>query len=258
MRSIIAEAAAAPACLTEGGVMQFLANWLHISGEDWRERVAGWITTALGGDRCDAWIVQREVCDPVEYVNLWLRDASEPYDPARAQAWLDWFDSQKAEAVGFGLVTIRRGERDAPVVRVEDLRQVVEPPLGEQVAAWFDRQDWLAAHRGDALLPERLRRVDGLRLVQESEHDGGDWEVSCQRVSLPGGLRWSEEVDPVALALISGADGTVALRDQVAVLSAAIEAPEPVLAETAVPIVAHLVERGYLLPAGPGGAAAAG
>jgi hypothetical protein len=53
--------------------------------------------------------------------------------------------------------------------------------------------------------------------------DGADGEVGWQRVSLPGGLRWSEEVDPVALALISGADGTGSLRDQVAVLAAAID-----------------------------------
>jgi len=232
--------------LAEDGVMQYLANWVHRKGEDWRERVAAWVPAGL-----DAWIIQREVCDPVEYVNLWLRDASEPFDPARAQAWLDWFDEHKVEAVGFGLVTLRRGGRDDPIVRVEDLRQAVEPPLGAQVAAWFDRQDWLSA-RGATLLDARLRRADGLRLLQEANHDGDDWEVSWQRVTLPGGLKWSEEVDPVALALVSGADGTVALRDQVAVLAAAIEAAESVLEEMAGPIVAHLIERGFLLPASPG------
>jgi hypothetical protein len=54
----------------------------------------------------------------------------------------------------------------------------------------------------------------------------------------------------VALALISGADGSVSVRDQVAVLAAAIDAPEAQLAAMAGPIVAHLVERGYLRPAG--------
>src|SRR5262249_51927475 len=98
--------------LTDGGTMQFLANWLHVSGEDWRDRVAGWVA----GTGCDAWIVQREVSDPVEYVNLWLRDANEPFDPARAQAWLDWFDAQKIEAVGYGLVTLRRSGPGGPAV----------------------------------------------------------------------------------------------------------------------------------------------
>jgi hypothetical protein len=222
--------------------MQFLANWLHVAGEDWRERVAGWV-----GAGCDAWIIQREVCDPVEYVTMWVRDASEPVDPPRAQAWLDWFDAAKVKAVGFGLVTLRR-RSGSPVVRVEELRQTVPPPFGEQIAAWFDRQDWLARCGGDALLGARFRRADGLRFTQEAEHDGEEWAVSRQRMAQTTGLRWAEDVDPVVLALLSGADGRVALRDQLAVLAAATATPEPELAAMAVPVVAHLVERGYLMP----------
>ncbi len=236
-------AAAAPTLLTEGGTLQFLANWVHVSGEDWRDRVGGWVA----GTGCDAWIVQREVSDPVEYVNLWLRDTNEGFDPARAQAWLDWFDAQKIEAVGFGLVTLRRTGRADPVVRAEDLRQAVGGPLGPRIAEWLARQDWLAA-RPD-LLDTRLRRAPGLRLQQEAEHDGEDWSVAHQSLTQSEGLHWSEEVDPVALALVSGADGTAPVRDQLAVLAAAFETPVELLAAMARPVVAHLVERGFLLRA---------
>jgi Methyltransferase small domain len=235
-------AAAAPDLLTEGGTLQFLANWLHVPGEDWRDRVGGWVA----GTGCDAWIVQREVSDPVEYVNLWLRDASEAFDPARAQAWLDWFDTQKIEAVGFGLVTLRRAGRATPVVRAEDLRQSVAAPLGTLIAAWLDRQDWMAG-QGD-LLDTRLRRAPGLRLHQEADHDGEDWSVARQWLTQTDGLQWSEDVEPVALALVSGADGTVTVHDQLAVLAAAFETPVPLLAAMAGPVVRHLVERGFLLP----------
>jgi Methyltransferase small domain len=235
-------AAAAPELLTEGGTLQFLANWLHVSGEDWRERVSGWVA----GTGCDAWIVQREISDPVEYVDLWLRDASETFDPARAQAWLDWFDSQKIEAVGFGLVTLRRAGRAEPVVRAEDLRQAVAAPLGTLIAGWLDRQDWLVGHPD--LLDVRLRRAPGLRLHQEADHDGEDWSVDRQLLTQTGGLQWSEEVDPVALALVSGADGSVPVRDQLSVLAAAFDTPVPLLAAMAGPVVRHLVERGFLLP----------
>ena len=63
--------------------------------------------------------------------NLWLRDAvaSRSTRPRR-EAWLDWFDEQRVEAVGFGVVTVRRSGRADPVVRVEELTQTVEPPLG--------------------------------------------------------------------------------------------------------------------------------
>src|SRR5437763_1380735 len=66
-------AAAAPGLLTEGGTMQYLATWLHVAGEDWAARVAGWVA----GTGLDAWIIQREVTDPVAYVQLWLADAGQ-------------------------------------------------------------------------------------------------------------------------------------------------------------------------------------
>ena len=76
-------------------------------------------------------MIQREVSDPVAYVNLWLADASEDARPGRAPR-PGWTGStrSKVEAVGFGLVTLRAGGHDDPVVRVEDLRQPVEAPLG--------------------------------------------------------------------------------------------------------------------------------
>jgi methylase of polypeptide subunit release factors len=240
-------AAAAPDVLTEGGTLQYLANWLHIAGEDWRERVGGWFV----GTGCDAWAVQRDVSDPVDYVDLWLRDASEPADAARREAWLNWFDEVGATAVGFGVVTVRRGGREDPLVRVEELTQTVEPPLGEAIAAWFDRRDWLAGRLADGfapLLSERLRRSPDLRLTQEADHDGSDWAVGRQILTQTGGLRWTEEVDAVALALVSGADGRTPVRDQLTVLAAAFDVPVATLAAAAGPVVAAMVERGFLLP----------
>lgn len=233
-------AGTAGSVLTEGGTMQFLANWVHVKGEDWRERVSGWVA----GTDCDAWIVQREVSDPVEYVNLWTRDASEAFDPARAQAWLDWFDAQRIEAVGYGLVTLRLAGRRDPVVRVDDLRSSPRPPTGADVVAWFERQEWLAEH--PELLSVRYRRAPDLRLTQHASHEGLEWTVDSQVLS--HGL-WSGEVDPVALALVDGADGTVPMAQQLAVLASAFDTPEPVLAAMAVPVVTQFVERGYLLPA---------
>lgn len=237
-------AAAAPALLTEGGTCQYLANWVHVAGEDWGERVAGW----FAGTGLDAWVVQREVADPMTYVGMWLSDAGEADDPQRAAEWLDWFDTHKIEAIGFGLVNLRRGGHDDPVVRVEDLRQQVRAPFGTQIAAWFDRQDWLRARDEAGLLAATYRATDGLRLHQEATMGDEGWGVERQVLAMPQGLRWSEEVDPLVLALVGGADGRVPLRDQLALLAVAHDVPEVELAEVAGPIVAHLVERGFLAP----------
>jgi len=239
-------AAVAPDLLTEGGVCQYLANWLHVTGEDWTQRVAGWVA----GTGLDAWVIQREISDPVSYVDLWLSDAGERSDPVRAAAWLDWFDANKIEGVGLGLVTLRRGGHDDPVVRVEELRQAVEQPLGAQVSGWLARQDWLRGRDTAALLRERYRAAPGLSLHQEATIGDEGWAVDRQLLALRDGLRWSEEVDPLVLALVGGCDGTVPLADQLAVLAAAHEVAPSALAEVAGPIVAHLVERGFIEAAG--------
>jgi methylase of polypeptide subunit release factors len=236
--------AAAPGLLNDGGHMQFLANWLHVAGENWADRVADW----LAGTGLDAWVIQREVSDPVAYVNLWLSDASEDplRQPALAAAWLDWFDARKVDAVGFGLITLRAGGHDDPTVRIEDLRQGVDGALGPLIGDWFARQDFL---RHADLLGARLRAAPGLRLRQEAGLGAEGWEVERQLLTLADGLRWIEEVEPVALALVGACDGSVTLQDQVDVLAAAHAVPPEVLADVAVPLVAHLVERGILLPA---------
>ncbi len=235
-------AAAAPRLLDEGGTMQYLANWLHVTGEGWQDRVASWVA----GSGLDAWIVQREVTDPMSYVNLWLSDAGES-DRLLAADWLDWFDAHKVEAVGFGVVNLRRAGHADPVVRVEEMRQQFDGRLGDEVAAWFDRQDWLRG-TGD-LLSARYRAVDGLRLRQDASLGPEGWGVDRQVLALADGLRWSEEIDPLVLALVGGCDGSLPLRDQIDLLAAAHQVGAAELAEVAGPIIAHLVERGFLAPA---------
>jgi methylase of polypeptide subunit release factors len=238
-------ARSAPGLLNPGGTLQFLANWLHVTGEDWAERVAGW----FAGTGLDVWVIQREVSDPMPYVDLWLNDAAEGGDPRRAAAWLDWFDAHKVEAVGFGIVTAKHNGHDDPVVRVETLRQPLASPFGPQVSSWFDRQAWLRVQSVDDLLDTRYATPPGLRLHQEADRSPDGWDVTRQVLVQTEGLGWSEEIDPVLLAIVTGADGTVSLRDQLAVLAAAYDEPASTLHMMAAVLIPHLVERGFLEPA---------
>jgi hypothetical protein len=86
-------------------------------------------------------------------------------------------------------------------------------------------------------------------LHQEAALGAEGWEVARQVLALRSGLRWQEELDPVGLALVAGSDGGVPLRHQLALLAFAHDVPEEDLVAVAAPIVAHLVERGFLLPA---------
>lgn len=116
--------------LNEGGFAQFLANWQHVAGEDWQDRLRSWVPRG-----CDAWIVQREVQDVTQYAELWLRDAGDHRgDPAEYQArydaWLDEFEARKVKAVGFGWITLRRTGAAEPSITVEEWPHPVEQPSG--------------------------------------------------------------------------------------------------------------------------------
>ncbi|MDP9417919.1 MAG: class I SAM-dependent methyltransferase, partial [Actinomycetota bacterium] len=141
--------------LEEGGTFVCLANWVHGRGEPWGERVRSWLPQG-----CDAWVVQREVEDPAQYVSLWLHDSGDVHRPEFVElydVWLAGFEAAGVEAVGFGWITLRRTPSQQPTVRVEEWPHAVEQPLGPHVQAWFERQQWLRGHDDDALLDARPR-----------------------------------------------------------------------------------------------------
>ncbi|NUR85340.1 MAG: class I SAM-dependent methyltransferase, partial [Nonomuraea sp.] len=114
----------APRHLAPGGQVHLLANWLHLDGEDWRDRVGGWLAEA----GCDGWVVERDLQDPAEYVELWLRDAAEQGTPeytSHYDRWLSWFEEQGVAAIGFGWITMRNSGSLDPVIRVEQLAHQV-------------------------------------------------------------------------------------------------------------------------------------
>ena len=236
---------ALPALLNPGGYGQLLANWLHVEGEPWEERVGGW----LAATGLDAHAVQREALDPAGYVALWLRDAGElrGADAARrTDEWLEWFTENRVEAVGFGLISVHAAGSDQPVVRVEEAMQEHDTIIGPEVAAWFSRVSYV---RGADLLASRFVAAPSLRLRQTASLGAEGWDVDRQILALESGWRWSQEVDPVTVALVGGCDGSVTLGDQLTVLAAAYDAEPVALATVAIPLVGRLVERGMLLPA---------
>lgn len=242
--------AAVPGLLNDGGYAQFLANWVHPAGGDWADRLAG----LVAGTGLDAWIIQREVTDPLDYVRLWRSDTGAGGDPdgALTDRWLSWFADRKVDAVGFGLVTLRSAGHDRPVVRIEDLRQPTDQPLGAQVAAWFDRQDWLRGHGGpyggSDLLAARLRTPDTLALHTEAHHGPDGWTPGTRRFALDGGLRWVQETDELVAALVAGCTGALPLGELLDLLAYGHGLDRDAVAGAALPVVAGLVERGILLP----------
>jgi methylase of polypeptide subunit release factors len=234
----------AASLLAEGGVAQLLANWLHVDGEDWQDRVGSWVDD-LG---VDAWLVERDRQDPVDYVSTWLADAGEQRDGAAAQAWLAWFAAARVEAVGFGWVVLRRGAGPHRVA-VEEATQPVDQPLGPAIGGWLDRVDWLRGREDGSLLAACLRAAPTVRHdVVSGTASGGGWAPLGQALRLDEGWRWTMPCDDATAAVVAGCDGRTPLRAIAAVLAAALGEPEERVAPHLCSTARGLLDRGVLLP----------
>jgi len=200
-----------PSLLAPGGVAQLLANWAHVEGEDWRDRVRGWVAAA--DVDVDAWIVQRELLDPAAYVELWLKDAGVhggPDYPERYRSWLAWFEAEHITAVGMGWIALHRPSDAAagPVqVRVEELDGPVTQPLGDAVGRWVDAVDWLRAHGSadDELRAAYLLAADDVITEQWSRPGAPDPEHLVLRQQ--GTVRRGIEVDTALAGFVGACDG---------------------------------------------------
>jgi methylase of polypeptide subunit release factors len=241
-----------PKHLTEGGVAQLLACWLHVRGQDWPERVVSWLPKGGG---VDAWFVQREVADPALYVGTWLRDSGlDPALPAarrESEEWLAWLSANDVEGVGFGYITLRRTGAASPTVLCEDLLDAPQGLTGDEVGGWLDRVAWLRSHDSDAaLLDATLTLAPGVLLEQVSRPGADGWEPLATVVRRTDGPGWRHEVDSPAAALLAGCQGALSLGELIGLLAAAHDLPTDELVGVTAPAVRELIRHGLLVPSG--------
>ncbi|MEY9887567.1 hypothetical protein ABIA35_004111 [Catenulispora sp. MAP12-49] len=236
--------------LAEDGWCQVLANWLHVDGVDWRERVAGWVRDT----GCDAWVVQREAQDPAEYVELWLRDSGEygtPDYPARYDAWLDYFEQNKVNAIGFGWITLHNAGAESPLMRLEEISHPVEQPLGPHIPSWFARHDFLRGTDDDELMQRRLAVAPDVRweqVAQPTYGGGSGWGSDSSRLSQQEGFMRSADIDPVGAAVVGASDGETPLGEILDAVGERYGIDGRSLRTGAVEAIRGLVEDGYLFP----------
>lgn len=242
----------AAAHLAPGGMAAVLGNWLHVTGEDWTERVAEWVA----GTGVNAWIVERDSQSVSDYAATWLRDAGitegRQFDDAM-QEWLDAFADESAEAVGFGwfvLVDPRhdgqgewsggpteardRGTSDgpegsadgrvagadrAPWVVVEDLAGGERLPRGDEVLAFLAGCQAVFELDVPDLLASQACLADGATVTTTTHVASGAHVAAPPRLGLagvvgPGGWRPAITVPPALLAALL-ADGAATLGERI-------------------------------------------
>lgn len=236
-----------PGVLARGGRAQLLANWMITRSTEWTERLHDW----LAPTGCDAWVWQREVADPAEYVSLWLADAGHrPGTASYAQAydeWLDWFVDHDVVAVGMGMITMWQSDTAGNIV-CQDVPQPLGQPVGRFVQPWHRRMRWLRESPDSTLLDSRLAAVEELVIETAQVRTESGWEPAPARLRQSHGLRWDVETDDAFIAVVRGCDGVTPLGQVLAVLAASLDAPLADVQAAALPVVRDLIGRGFLEP----------
>ena len=150
--------------LNPDGVAIMLGNWEHRADTSWRTSVNQWIGKSL-----DAWIIQREVQDPVEYAAMWLRDGG--LTPERSglafenalAAWQEDFELRQVSGVGMGyLVFHAAGAAGEPWRVLEEVPTSGQGALGEHVAQVIAAHEALRGLDDAQVAALKLRTASGL------------------------------------------------------------------------------------------------
>ncbi|MFT4471638.1 methyltransferase [Arthrobacter sulfonylureivorans] len=242
-----------PSVLADGGVAQMLGNWeIPAGAATWHARLEQWLSPDT-----DAWVIQREQLSPAQYAETWLRDAAENRDPAlfasAYAAYLDDFDSRAVEAVGFGMVWLRRppagsGQtREAALRRFEEITYPIEQPIGPHLAAAVERSDWLAAHAADF----GRQHLEVARDVTEERHQRPGAEHPGVILLRQGaGLRRANLMSTELAGFVSASDGELDVDQIIGALASLLGRTEPDFARQLSDEVRNLVADGFLVPTG--------
>lgn len=237
--------------LGAGAAAVVLGNWEHRRGRDWRRDVAAWVP-----DDLDAWVVEREAQDPVEYAALWLRDgglAPErdlPRFEAALEAWIADFEARGVEGVGLGYLIVHRPDPDsdgaprAPWRVLEEVATRPAGPLGEHVARCLEVRSGLAAMDDDAVAG--LRPVTAPDVTEERHLRPGADEPDVILIRQGGGFGRVVEADTALAALVGVADGELSVAQIAVAVAALTGADEAALRARMVAATRSLAAEGFV------------
>jgi methylase of polypeptide subunit release factors len=242
-----------PDVLAPGGTAQMLGNWEIPAGAGWSERPASW----LADSGTEAWFIQREQVSPELYAETWLQDASEGRDRELYRnayaAYLEDFASRNVEAIGFGMIWLRRPEDAgtaagaAVPTRFEEITYPIEQPVGPHLAAAVERADWLDTHE---LADAHLVVADDV--TEERHQRPGAEHPGVILLRQGAGLRRTNLLSTELAGFVSACDGDLSVRQLIGALSALLgggdDFDDDAFRAGLLSDVGNLVRDGFLLP----------
>lgn len=237
--------------LEPGATAVMLGNWEHRGTSSWREAVAAWLPEEL-----DAWILERELQDPVEYATMWLRDGGltaerdpEAFDAA-LEAWIDDFEARDVRGVGFGYLIVHRPRCPREPWRLlEEVTTSGQGVLGPHVAEVLEVRERLAGLDDEAVAD--LCPLLAPDVTEERHLIPGAAEPTVILLRQGGGLGRTLQASTAVAALAGVADGELSVgqvASAVAALSELNAADAAALRAEMVEAARHLLTTGFLHP----------
>ena len=237
--------------LEPGASAVMLGNWEHRGTASWRDAVAAWLPDGL-----DAWILERELQDPVEYATMWLRDGglTPERDPrafdAALEAWIDDFEARDVRGVGFGYLIVHRPQSPREPWRLlEEVTTSGQGVLGPHVAEVLEVRERLAGLDDEAVAD--LRPLLAPDVTEERHLIPGAAEPTVILLRQGGGLGRALQASTAVAALAGVADGELSVgqvASAVAALSELNAADAAALRAEMVEAARHLLTTGFLSP----------
>lgn len=233
--------------LEADGIAVMLGNWeIHEQDENWHSRLESW-----PGEEIDLWVVQREQATPIEYADMWLKDAAEnrELESWRTQfgRYLRDFASRDVQAVGMGMFFLHRAASGvSPVRRFETLENQLEQPLGARIRDTFTADNWLRERDNDDLIDETF--VVAGDVTEERWTIPGDADPSAMLLRQGGGFRRTFPETTELASFVSVSDGELTGRQILTAIAALLEVDQDALNASVLRDVRDLVSLGFLVP----------
>ena len=232
--------------LEPGGAAVMLGNWEHYGADSWRDAVSAWIPEGL-----DAWVIEREVQDPVEYATMWLRDGgltperhAESFDAALG-AWIGDFEARGVEGIGFGYLIVHRPESPRGHWRLlEEVSTSGQGVLGPHVAEVLRTRELLSGLDDDAVAA--LRPVLAPDVTEERHFVPGASEPTVILLRQGGGLGRTVQASTAVAALAGVADGELSVGQIASAVASLTGVDADALRAELVEAVRRLATHGFL------------